>query len=398
MALDTDNEDISEDTEADTQVEDRSADEPQTKTFDRETYVNDTFAEGATESVIEELAGKEEVTLDDLRKIPGSEGMSDAQLTAAWDKAQKEAGIGGDEDGANVKVELPFPVYDEKGNKVAGDKVTIADLMSGKVTIGYQAMGKEQRKAFSEVVRNASQGHWNEHRYNTVQSQYKQTAQQVETLRAEAKTFEEQRSLWNSALTALVMGDSNPMKQMVDAYRQGLGKSGVAPEGFVSQDSVREQQEAADRGQQWYTDVGLPAAMDIANRYGADSKEVIGAIKYFIENEPVLTPQRIEEIIKYDVPMAFEQNGYTANETSAPQAGTRIGGAPANQDGNDVAALRKQIDALTARLAGDENDKTERVRTKGRKIPPAGAGSVPGAGDSMPAFKSRDQMKDWLRL
>lgn len=396
MALDIENEDVEEGTEgAGSQVEDRSTDEPQTKTFDRESYVNDTFAEGIEESVIEELGAKEEITIDDLRKIPGSEGMSDAQLTAAWDKAQKEAGIGEGEGGEQAKVELPFPVYDAQGNKIAPDKVTIADLMSGKALIGYNAMGKEQRKAFAEVVRNASQGHWNEHRYTTVQSQYKETARQVESLRAEAKQFEEQRNTWNSALAALAMGDNSQMKQIVDAYRQGLGRSNVAPEGFVSQDLVREQAEAAERGQQWYTDVGLPAAMDIASRYSADAKEVIGAIKYFIENEPVLTPQRIEEIIKYDVPMAFEAQGYSADGNAPePEAGIRTGG---NTPGNDVAAMQKQIDALTARLAGTENDKTNRVRNKGRNIPPAGAGSTPGAGDSMPAFKSRGDMKEWLQ-
>lgn len=379
--LDEDGKDI------DTQADDLQS----TPSVDREALVADTYAEGIENSVIEKLSEKDEVTIEDLRQLPGSAGLTDDQLTAAWAKAQKDAGIVTDA----AKTDLPFPVYDAQGNKISADKVNIADLLSGKALIGYQAMGKEQRKAFADVVRNASQGHWNEHRYTTVQQQYKAATQQLETLQKESASHKDMQGQWNAALTALVMGDNNPMRAMVEAYKGALGKSGITPEGFVPQDTVRAQQEDMERGNQWYTDTGLPAAMDIANRYSADAKEVMGAIKYFIENEPNLTPQRIDEIIKFDVPYAFEANGYMAKDSGTSQdIGPRTNGV---MPSNEVAELQKQVTALTARLAGASNARTESIRDKGRKIPPAGSGATSGAGDSMPAFNSRAAMKDWLQ-
>lgn len=363
--------------------------------FSRDDLRESAFAEGIEDSVLESLASKDSITIEDLRSIPGSEGLTDEQLTAAWTKAQADAGIeGGPEvQAADTKVELPFPVYDAAGNKIAADKVTLGDLLSGKALVGYNAMGKEQRKALNEVIRNASQGHWNEHRYNTAQEQYRQSHQRATTAETKIKQFEEQQGQWNAALTALVMGDNNPMKALVEAYRSQMGKStGITPEGFVPRDQVEQQAAATERGMQWYNDVGLPSALDIADRYGANAKEVMGAIKYFIENEPVLTPERIDEILKYDVPMAFEQNGYVA------KGGTQNAGPGTQAETpNEVEALKKQVEALTQRLAGTANARTEAVRAKGKRIPPAGSGATSGAGDSMPAFKSRESMKEWLR-
>lgn len=405
MALDTEQEDV-EETEGgsfEQEQEDTTNDAPQTKTFDRESFVNDAYAEGAEESVIEDLAGKEDITLDDLRQIPGTEGLSDAQLTAAWTKAQAEAGIasGTNADGtpADTKVEIPFPVYDDKGNKIASDKVTLADLLSGKALVGYNAMGKEQRKALTEVLRNASQGHWNEHRYNTVNQQYRQAFEQLTALQKETAGHKEMQTQWNAALTALITGNQAPMAALVNAYKTELTKAGQAPPaGFVSQESANAERENAERGMQWWSETGIPAAYDIAANYGADKQEVQNAIKWYIENEPSLTPSRIEEIIKYDVPMLLESNGYSAKGEA--QAGIRTGGQPngvATQENDKVTALEKQVAALTQRLAGNANDRVAAVREKGKRTPPAGSGATSGAGDSMPTFKTRGAMKEWLQ-
>lgn len=364
--------------------------------FDRESFVEDTFKEGIEESVLEELSGKENVTIDDLRKIPGTEGMSDEQLTAAWDKAQKEAG-GEDGAAADTKIEVPFPVYDAAGNKIASDKVTLGDLLSGKALVGYQAMGKEQRKSLSDVLRNASQGHWNEHRYTTVQGQYREASAKVGTLEGQVKEFETQREQWNSALTALITGNNAPMRALVEAYKNALGRTGQAvPEGYVPQEQVQAERENAERGMQWWTEVGLPSAYELSNKYGADSKEVQGAIQWYINNEPNLTPQRIEEIIKYDVPYLLEQNGYKAN--GEPASGSNATGTvtPAGSN-NEVETLKQQIAALTQRITGSANDRTQAVRDKQRKTPPAGSGATSGAGESMPSFKSRAEMKEYLQ-
>lgn len=390
MALDIEDEELEEGGSFSQDENDEGSEDKNNKSdsFNRDDFVADAFAEGIEESVIEELAEKEEVTLDDLRKIPGAEKLTDEELTAAWDKAQADAGI---KAGADQKLELPFPVYDAQGNKIAADKLTLSDLFSGKVQIGYQAMGKEQRKAFSDLVRNASQGHWNEHRYNSVQSQYRQAVDKLTALEKEAGSFREMQSQWNSALTALLTGNQGPMKALIESYRTELTKAGqTPPSGFVAQDQVQAEREAADRGMQWWTEVGLPSAYDIASNYKADPKEVQGAIKWYIENEPNLTQERIDEIIKFDVPFLLEKNGYTSSG-AVGQANNN------NQPNNEVAELKKQIEALSAKLAGNANARTNNLRERSKKIPPAGSGAISGAGDSMPSFKSRDQMKEWLR-
>lgn len=370
-------------------TDDKSVEKPEPGET-RESLRNDALNEGAEDATIESLIDKTDITLDDLRKLPGTEGLTDQQLQTAWAAAQKEAGVT-ETALEDKKVELPFPVYDEKGNKIAADKVTLGDLLSGKALIGYNAMEKEQRKTLADVIRNASQGHWNDHRYNTVNEQYRQAHGRVTELQGQVAKFTEQQSQWNSALTALVMGDNAPMKALVEAYKGALGKTGMAPEGFIPQDTVTAEREATERGMQWYQEVGMPAAIDIAGRYSADPKEVIGAIKYFIENEPVLTQARIQEILQYDVPMAFEANGYVAKGKSTESTNTNT------ESSSEVGELKKQIEALTQRLAGSTNNRTEEIRSKNRKAPAAGSGSTPGAGDAMPTFKNRDQMKDWLR-
>src|SRR6266404_6633959 len=338
--------------------EDTTRDEPQTKTFDRDEYVNDTYAEGAEESVIEELAGKEDITLDDLRQIPGAEGLSDAQLQAEWDKAQKEAGVEGDDPSLSAK-ELPFPVYDAQGNKVTADKVTLDDLISGKVQIGYNAMDKEQRKTLTEVLRNASQGHWNEHRYNTVQGQYREAAQKLATLEKESASYKDMQGQWTAALNALAFGDNKPMANLLNAYKAELGKTGNAPPaGFVAEDTIRQQRELEQAGLQWWTSEGLPQVYDIATKYGADRAEVQRAAEFYINAEGSnITQQRISEIFKYDVPMLLEQHGYASG--NVPAGGPQGNRSRAdNSNNNETADLRKQIEAQAAAIAELKNNRT----------------------------------------
>lgn len=400
MALDND----VVDEEVDSNETDTSNDEPQSSapeagSFNRESFVADTYAEGAEEAVIDTLAAKADITLDDLRTIPGAENMTDAQLTAAWNKAQGEAGNKVNADGtpaAETPVELPFPVYDAQGNKLEAGKVTLDDLLSGKAQIGYNAMGKEQRKALSDVIRNASQGHWNEHRYNTVQGQYRESTQRVQQLEKEAASFNEQQQQWNAALTALVMGNNAPMRAMVEAYKGAMGKTGITPEGYVSRETADQQLAAERQGMEVYQTVIVPAAQDIASRYGAKFDEVDNAIKYFVNNEPNLTKERFDEILKYDVPMAFEAQGYTASGSN-PTGGPQGQGNGTDNSNNEVAELKKQLAALSARFAGNANERTDAVRAKARKSPPAGSGVTGGAGDSMPSFKSRAEMKEYLQ-
>ena len=161
-------------------------------------------------------------------------------------------------------------------------------------------MGKEQRKALTEVIRNASQGHFNESRYNTVQGQYRDVATKLQQREAEIKKFEEDRQVWNSALTAISMGDSSKLAAIINAFKSSLGKTGITPEGFVPQDQVAAERAQAEAGMQFWTNEIVPAAYDVARNYNADPKEVQNAVKWYVENEPNLTRERLDEIIQIE--------------------------------------------------------------------------------------------------
>lgn len=385
-------------------------DEPQTtlpdhakgeKTLNRQELIDQTMNEGAEEVVIDELASKEgDLTVEDLRKLPGSEDLTDEQIMAEWNKAVKAAG--GTEGAAQAAAgstetfKLPFPVYDANGNKIdALEKISVRDLLEGKLQIGYNALGKEQRKTLAEALRNASMGHFNEQKYNTTIQERNQVQQQAEQYRQQVEQFTNERKVWDAALNALSQGNVEPMKRLAQAYQQALTQMPAQNiPGMVSIESVRAEQEQTAAGQRFINDTILPAASDIAKRYGADLKEVQGAIEHFIKRDlHFLTREKIDQIIQYEVPQLFEANGYTASTEAAGQ--TNQSGQQQPTPSSEVAELKKTVEALQARVAGTRNAATEKVRNK--KAPPAGGGATPGAGDSMPSFKSRSQMKAWMQ-
>lgn len=350
----------------------------------REVQYDNAEAEGVEDAVIDDLAAKDDITLDDLRTIPGADRMTDEQLEAAWEEAKKAAGIEGA--GSDPKqIELPFPVYDAEGNKVTKDKVTLEGLISGSLQIGYQAMGKEQKKGFADLIRNASQGHFNEHRYTTVQSQLTEAIRERASLSKQVSEHAARETQWNAALTSLIAGEKGPMERLVNEYRKALTSTGITPEGFISKDQVAQEREVEQRGQEYYQTVLMPEAYKLAGEMGANPKEVLGAIEFYIKNEPMLTRERIQEILQYDVPMAFERNGYSR----------KVGGSVSGGQENETEKLRKELDEVRKSLAEQSNKGVANVRAKQGKLPPAGGGSTAGAGESMPSFKSRSQFKAW---
>lgn len=392
-----------EETQADedTQLEGTEADEPQTslpepagKTQDRQEIIDETLEEGVdaatTEAVIEELGDTKafpQLTVEDLRKLPGSESLTDDEIRAEWAKAVQQARGEGQTAQAGEEFKLPFPVYDKQGNKVDFDKVNLKDLIEGNLQVGYNALGKEQRKTLQEALRNASLGHFNEQRYNTTIQERNQVAAQVAELNKQVEQFNNERKTWDAALTALAMGNIEPMKRLAQAYQQAITAMPQAAPGMIPVSQVQaEQQQIAD-GQRFINEVILPAAADIAKRYDANPREVAGAIETLIRRDlGFLTKEKIEQIIQFEVPQLFEANGYTA---VAP-------GAERQQPVNEVEELKKTVQALQERIAGNNNQQVQQVRQKQKKTPPVGSGAVPSAGDSMPSFKNRAQMKAWM--
>ena len=380
-------------------------DEPQSEIVGRKERLDAAIDEAAgsaeEEQVLEELAAKPgELTIDDLRKLPGSEELTDEQLTAQWNAAVARAGgQASGQDGQEVgeqTFKLPFPIYDGQGNKIeALEKISLRDLFDGKLQIGYSAMDKEQRKTFAEVVRNAQLGHWNEHKYQTTLGERNQSAQRASELEAQVKQFTQERQVWDAALTALAMGNAEPMKQLAAAFQKALTQApaGSAP-GMVPQSEVARQAEEQARGFQAVQSYIIPKGIDIAQRYGAKAEEVLGAIQWYIEREPAqfFTKEKLDAILQYEVPQLFESYGYKASQAA------NGGGAPAasgNTSNSEIEALKQTVAALQSQIAGAKNERTEATSEKVRKAPPSGGGSTPGAGDAMPSFKSRSQFKAW---
>lgn len=375
--------------EQQTQLPDHAAGE---RTQSRQELIESTLAESGDsalqEAIVEELGEKPgELTIDDLRKIPGSEGMSDEELKAEWEKAVATAG--GQAAQAAEAFKLPFPVYDAQGQKIdALEKISVRDLLEGKLQIGYNALGKEQRKTLVEALRNASMGHWNEQKYNTTIEERNRVHQELQTARQQIDQFANERKVWDAALTALAMGNVEPMKALAQAYQKAITSMPQAAPGMVPVDQVRAEQEQIAQGQKFINETIIPAGLDLAQRYGADAKEVIGAIESLIRRDmQFLTREKIDSILQIEIPQLLEANGYSMTGQASQQA----------QPSNELTELKQTVAALQERIAGQKNASTQAVREKTKRVPAVGSGAVPGAGDSMPSFKTRSQMKAWMQ-
>lgn len=334
-----------------------------------------------TDSLIDELAERdEEPTIDELRKLAGDAAadLTDEELQAEYQKAVA----------AEEAPKLPFPVYDAEGNKVDAAKLTLDDLLSGKVQIGYNAMGKEQRKAITDLLRVAANGHLNESKIATTLAERNQVHQQLQEMKKEHEAWAGERRTIQRVLEAAANGNTAPLQQLIKAYNEELGKLPVDSP-VVDQ---RAEQDAIAAGQAYVVSTIVPTAYKVAQEYGADPTEVTNAIIGMIQNEPAefLTQAKIESIMNHEIRAALETAGYSPNGTTPPAQ---------SQGGDDD--LRTQFAAMQKELlelkAGSANKATQAVRDRARKSPPAGGGSVSGAGDAMPAMKSRDDMKKWLR-
>jgi hypothetical protein len=385
---------------ADGETHGGKADEPHAEPADRQSIRDAVLNEGVEEAVISELADKPgELTIDDLRKLPGADDYTDEQLQAEWAKAVAAAGGSqaqaqtGEQQQTDQTFKLPFPVYDQQGNKIdALEKISLRDLFDGKLQIGYKALDQEQRKTLAEVIRNASLGHWNERQYQTTLGERNQAATRASELERQVQQFTSERQVWDAALTALAMGNAAPMRALADAFQKAIQQAPSAAPGMMSVEQVRRDQEDQARGFEAIQNYVYPKAIEISQKYGAKLEEVTGAIRWYIEHEPpqFFSKEKLDQIIQYQVPQLFESHGYKASEGGSEQTQT-------TQQPDRVAQLEQQLTALQSRIAGTANASTQQTREKTKKAPPAGGGSTPGAGDSMPSFKSRSQMKAYMQ-
>lgn len=358
---------------------------------DHGSIVNDAMNDATLDASLQELAGKDgDLDISDLRDALGDEalGLDDTELLKMWNDAK--AGVEKPEgDEAAAPAELPFPLYDAKGNKVTDvSKVTLQDFFDGKYQVAYQAMGKEQRKAYKDLVRNASLGHYNESKMSTLTSERQRAMEMLSDLRKEHEAWGTDRKTWDRVLNAYVQGNPKPLEQLLTTYVTELGKAPAQlPQGSVSQDAM----ELERQGTQVFTEYVVPQAWTIANEYGANPQEVINAAKQLINQEPAefFTKEKLDNILNHEIRVMLEDAGYTANGKGVAP----INSQPDPRD-KQIEELRNSIAEIKASQA---NNSTQRARAKVRTAPSAGGGSVSGAGESMPNMKNRADMKKFLR-
>lgn len=354
--------------------------------------------EGELDARLGELAeGDEELTADQLRSALGdvAADLTDEELLAEWKKAQTaETGDATTTDD-DEKPETPvaealklegFKLYDAEGKEIADlTKVSAADLLSGKIQIGYNALSKEQRKNLRDLTRVASLGHYNEKVLLDTRGERQQAVQRALAAEAKVTEFGNIQRTWDAALTALVNGNPEPIQRLALAYQQALAQGGNPAPGRPDASPQNAEEDAV--GQQFFQEHMAPRAQELATQYGGNAIEIAQYMLWLCEQEgDFLTPEKIQAIMLYEMPAILESKGYSSN--GKPAALPQGDGDPRDAK---IAALEKRLSGLEA---GKANTTTQRLREK-KKAPPAGGGSTPGA-VSVPEMKTREDMKRFL--
>ena len=317
------------------------------------------------EALIEELSKLETVDVAALRRLPGAEALKDDELLAMWEEANKPP------------KPRSYKLYKDDKELEDFSDLSVEDMLE-QIQFGYQALGKEQRKTFNELVRNASLGHYNEQRVAELKNGQLQIHEKYTKLNEEHEGWRKDRMLVEQALSAAAAGNVQPLQALVAAYTKAALEPG--------QEAVAESAAGTDddnaAGMRVYYEYIVPEADKLAAKYKVERQEITEAIMYLIDQEPpeLLTADRVKQIIEIEIPNALE-NRAAAN--------------PSKPDPRDaeLAELKKQVAALTAQK---ENAETTALRNR-KPAPPPGAGHTPGNTVTMPAFKNREEAKEWLR-
>ena len=353
-----------------------------------------------TDGLLQQLAAKGEVTVADLRQLPGTQGMSDEQLQAMWNEAQAPKGQPRDQQGRFTKAEQEaqaaaagataadvkraWKALTAEGVEVADlSKMTASELLA--LQFEYQANGKPQRKSFDEVVRNAQLGHYNAERYEQVTRERNISLERAREFEQKYSAAAADKQTWVNALAAAAQGKYEPMQALLDAYIEAIGKPADArPSEEMVPRSQIEAQAAADRV---WTQQIVPRATQIAEQYSIPQADVEQGIEILLAHEPqeFLTAQRLEQILTHELPMHIER-ARAEGAIAAPAAPV------ADPRDTEIAELKRQ---LAATQAGQHNKAIEHVHKRRAAAPPA-ATPVSGQGKDMPQFDGAAGAREWL--
>ncbi len=363
------------------------------------------FERAETDVRLDTLSGKSEVSVDDLRSLPGADKFTDAQLAAMWQEVQGKAAVANAPGATGEQPRGPDGKFLPKSEAPAttaaqqrawkalnGDtevtdfsKMTADELL--KLTFGYNANGKEQRRTFDELVRNAQLGHHNAEKMQTLEQERNTAYQNWKAKEAEAAELTNFKGTWNGALNAASRGNFAPLQTLLDAYVQALdapapqtapsAHSGVSPE-------------VQQRGLEVYHRVVMPRAQELAAQFGLPADDVAQGIMALVEREPAefMTQGKLMQIMQHEIVQHIESFMAGKQPAAAAQA------APvADPRDAEIAALKHQ---LGLKVAAD-NTRVQELHERRRTAPPPNGTVAGSSGVESPNFEGAAGAREWLR-
>lgn len=366
------------------QVETEEQEGPETG-VDVGAMVEASASEHFTTQTLETLAAKgADITVADLRALPGAEKMTDEELEAAWMSVQP-----GNVTLPPAKVEAPkrsWKAYNGEAEVADFSKMSAEDFL--KLQYGYSANGKEHRKTLDEVFRNASNGHYNYERTQQLMAERNTALEKWRTYEQQVTEAGKERQVWEGALHAASQGNFQPLEKMLEAYVGALGAQAPTASGPAMIPAAQVQAER--QGQQVYTTVVVPKAAELAAQYGVPQSEVADAIMALVGAEPseFLTAERFAQIVDVELPAHIEEY-MRGKDAQAPAADTRDA---------EIAKLQAELAALRTSQTSQHNRQVTEVHKRMKSAPPAAVALPAGnAGTPMPNFDSASSAREWLQ-
>jgi hypothetical protein len=268
-------------------------------------------------------------------------------------------------------------------------KMTAAEFLAHK--FGYNANGKEQRRDFEGLVRNAQQGHYNADKTVRIEQEREHALREWKASAEKVESYEAQRKVLNHALVAATRGNFEPLQEIVARFQKALDDDITprapesAPEGYVS----RAELEANQRGEQVYNQQILPEAEKLGKQFGFSTEQVATAIMRMVDSYPseFLTQEVLNSIMQQELPEMLttlrEKHPIPVPEVSA--------------EAKRVAELEAKLAELTGKKVEAENKKVADIHER-KKVAPPGVPTVGGGGElESPNFEDAAGARGWLR-
>lgn len=266
--------------------------------------------------------------------------------------------------------------------------ITLADFF--KWELGYNALGKEHRRTFEQVMRNVPLAHHNEQRTRTLEDNLRRT---LEESNGKAQTLEQytaDRKNLNKALMAATRGNFEPLKAVVEAYQQAMDADDQqatqqVPEGYVSQAQLQQQR----AGEEAYNRLVTPHIEQLAKHFQYPAEQIGYVVKNLIEREPAeyLTEQRLTEILTIELPHDLEQ----LRERDPIKA------AEPSPLEKQVAELQAQIATLSGKKIEQQNSQVKGIHDRKKAAPPGVATNPGGSNADVADFDDAKGAREWLR-